>query len=586
MKQSDRSGRTVFLVLRAMRRPIIVLMVVYAASMLGWSLIPGPAEHGGEPLSLFHAFYFLTYTATTTGFGEIPYSFTDAQRVWSIISLYAGVLAWIYAAGTIIALINNPHFRAVAESRRFAKRVSRLNEPFVLLCGFGNTGSLLTRGLSNAGIPVAIIDTDPDRTQAVTLRDYRVAVHVLCADASLPDHLIEAGVESPLCQAVVALTGDEEINLKVAISARLLNPKASVIVRSTSDSYEEVLATLGGNTRIVDPFQTFARYLVGTIHTPKVYTLYNWLLGVPGSRLGAFPQLPQRHWILCGHGRMGRRLQERFAHFNVPTVFIDPSPWREAEVTDDTIAGPANQDILRQAKIEEAVGIVSATNNDSVNLSLLLNAKALNPNVFSVVRQNSFNNAVLFDAADADLVMQPSLVAARRITYLVTAPLLRNFFAHARQEQSEGSDFLDETIARLERTVGGERRPGLLSLHVSREATPALLAACAEGYDVTLHDILRDPRNRLTTLPCVPLVKRSEDRITVMPSTSDSLHADDEVLLCGTRQGLSLLSANLQNPYTLQYLISGRHPPQGHVFRWLSRRWLRAPAPVPPGQAG
>ena len=35
------------------------------------------------------------YTATTTGFGELPVPFTDAQRMWATVSLYAGVIAWL-----------------------------------------------------------------------------------------------------------------------------------------------------------------------------------------------------------------------------------------------------------------------------------------------------------------------------------------------------------------------------------------------------------------------------------------------------------------------------------------------------------
>lgn len=76
-------------VLRYMRRPIFVLIVVYAIGITGMALIPGQDADGNvEYMSLFHAFYFFTYTATTTGFGEIPNAFTDTQRLWTIFCLY------------------------------------------------------------------------------------------------------------------------------------------------------------------------------------------------------------------------------------------------------------------------------------------------------------------------------------------------------------------------------------------------------------------------------------------------------------------------------------------------------------------
>ena len=112
MAQAPRSSRMTYIVLRYMRRPVLVLVTVYAASMVGWILIPG-VDAEGEPrhLSFFHAFYFLTYTVTTTGFGELPHTFTEAQRMWGIVSLYAGVIAWFYALGSIVGLVQNPEFR-------------------------------------------------------------------------------------------------------------------------------------------------------------------------------------------------------------------------------------------------------------------------------------------------------------------------------------------------------------------------------------------------------------------------------------------------------------------------------------------
>jgi hypothetical protein len=75
---------TIFLVLRRLRAPLIVLIVIYAITVFGLTLMPG-VDAAGKPwkMSIFHAFYFMSYTATTIGFGEIPYAFSDAQRMWS-----------------------------------------------------------------------------------------------------------------------------------------------------------------------------------------------------------------------------------------------------------------------------------------------------------------------------------------------------------------------------------------------------------------------------------------------------------------------------------------------------------------------
>jgi voltage-gated potassium channel len=45
--------------------------------MIGFLLIPGMDLNGNTyHMTIFDAFYFISYTATTIGFGELPYPFT------------------------------------------------------------------------------------------------------------------------------------------------------------------------------------------------------------------------------------------------------------------------------------------------------------------------------------------------------------------------------------------------------------------------------------------------------------------------------------------------------------------------------
>ena len=73
-------GHLFFLSIRRLRAPLVVLIAVLAVSTAGFALIPG-VDAAGEPWrpTLFEAFYFVTYTATTIGFGELPYAFTDSS---------------------------------------------------------------------------------------------------------------------------------------------------------------------------------------------------------------------------------------------------------------------------------------------------------------------------------------------------------------------------------------------------------------------------------------------------------------------------------------------------------------------------
>jgi len=573
MVESTRRSRVPFLVLRFMRRPLMLLVAVYSVSMVGWVLIPGPVIDGvQQEMSLFHAFYFLTYTATTTGFGEILYPFTDAQRMWSIASLYAGVVAWLYAIGAIIHLVQNPHFRHAVAERRFTTKIARLTEPFVMVCGFGNTGSLLTRGLSDNGITAVILDLDPDRVMALYLRDYRVAMHALCADARVPQHLIEAGLMQPNCRAVVALTGDEEGNLKIATTARLLNESLRVIVKSTSEEYEQTLSTLGADVHIVDPFHTYSRYLRATIRNPLIHMFNAWLVGVPRANLAMYPEIPHDRWILCGYGRMGRSIHAALASAGIEVTVIDPDI-AAGDVEGGTfICGRGSQEQLRAAGIESAAGIVVGTNRDPENLGIVLNARTLNPKIFILVRQNRHRNEVVFSAAQADLIMQPSLVTARRMLFVLIAPLLRDFYDHVRVFDIDSNEaFLESVIGELRNRLG-ETKPRVWTTRVDKKSSAALTRYLEDGRPVALGDITRDPSNREAQLACVPLVVRSAGNVSVMPRADRAVYPGDEILFCGSSRGYAALDATLNNDYTLTYVVTGVEETRSIVLRWLFRR--------------
>lgn len=569
----QKTSRITFIILRYMRRPILVLVTVYAVSMLGWILIPGVDPQGNpQNLSFFHAFYFLTYTVTTTGFGELPDSFTEAQRMWGIVSLYVGVIAWFYALGSIVGLVQNRDFQQSLAERRFAKRVSRLSEPFSIVCGYGNTGALLTRGLADAGMTVVVIDQDEDRINTLLLRDYRSEVLGLCADAKIPEHVIEAGLLKPNCRAVVALTKDEDVNLKISVTARLLNPNVWIATQSTSKLHEDALATLGENIHIVDPFQTYAKYLGATIAAPGIHTLNQWFAGTPGATLQDRLEPPRGTWIICGYGRMGQWIRKALADQGIETVVIDPH-LQENIGLERAIAERANQENLRAAGIAEAAGIVAGTDNDADNLSIILNARAINPDIFCVVRQNRYRNQVVFSAAQANLIMMPSLVSARRMLFLLIAPMMKSFFERLRkgpiadQEQAIG-----RAIEELSKSVGGSQ-PRVWTLEVNKARASALKELLETGSDVTLAQITSDPTRGGQPLICRALVIQSREKLEILPPGSRHLALGDQILFCGDQRAYHLLDATLNNIYTMTYLVKGSDPPRGWVMQWFNRRW-------------
>ncbi len=574
MSQSIDFSRVGAIVLRAMRRPFMILLLVYSVAVVGMTLIPGK-EINGEThyMSIFHAFYFMTYTATTTGFGEIPYEFSNAQRLWAIFCLYISVIAWFYAVGAIINLLQNPYYQSALAERNFSRKVLNITQPFYILCGFGDTGSLLARGLSDAMIPAVVIELDSARIKALSLRDYRVTMPGLCADASVPKHLLEAGLQRTNCKGVIIVTSDEEVNLRVSVIAHILSPKINIITMSKADIYEERLAALGREVHIVDPFKTFSKGLAIAMFYPELYTLNRWLIGAPGATLDDSGNPPTGAWIICGYGRLGHELYNVLAGSNISTVVIDMKEPPEEEKVDNYIIGRATEKNLMEAGIKNAAGIMIVTDDDGRNLGILINARSLNPDLYIIVRQNRHENEVAFSAGQADIIIQPSLVTARRIVYSLIAPLLKTLFRYLMETTREFHNPVQDLIDRL-KIVLGHSRPHLVTIRIDEEESIAVVAALDRGEKVFLKDLMRDPGawdNHLATIPLV--VQLEGGGVNVLPDGDYVIRKNDTILLCGQERAHNLLKSNMQNEYALHYVRTGVDEPRGWVMQWFARKY-------------
>jgi Trk K+ transport system NAD-binding subunit len=566
--------RVSFIVLRHMRTPIIVLVCVYAICIFGMVMVPGVPDADGQTtyMSFFHAYYFLAYTATTTGFGELPGEFSNAQRMWAVVCLYVSVVTWLYAVGKIIALFRNPHLLFAINESRFASAVAKKKQNYFIVCGFGDTASLLLRGLDDVGFSSVVIEADNERIKALDLRDYKSKVLGLCADATEPRFLLDAGIESEKCAGVLILSNDEDANLKIAVSSRILRPDLKIICRSTSAENEVEILAIGGDIHVVDPFRVFASYLGMMIYNPTIQTINEWMSGAPEASLDRnICPLKGGQWILCGHGRMGRIVFKKLSEKQIDITVVEPLVESIEDISEHAVLGKANLENLEKAGLEDCVGLIAGTGNDTFNLSIVHQANRVNSSLFSIVRQNKHTNEVLFKKAHVDYIMQPSLVIARMVLFMLTAPLLKSFFSYLRLLYENDPSKLADITNRLAVNVGGES-PILVTYNVTRKTAPAVYKALLKQTEVKLGDICRDPAIQTDFLSLVPLVHRRGKTIKVLPSNDLVLMAEDELLVCMRPDQKVQFEANINNIHTLEYLLTGVDRPKGHLFRWLEKK--------------
>jgi len=389
----------------------------------------------------------------------------------------------------------------------------------------------------------------------------------LCANPTNPRHLDDAGVRMPNCKGVVILTVNEEINVRIAVMTRLLNPDIHILCRSSSKRHIEHLQSLG-NVTIINPFEIFSQLLSMAITAPRLHNLNSCLVRNPRARLGQPIEVPTGDWIICGYGRMGKWLYRQFVLNGIKPVIIDPKI-EEIEGAARIINSHANLDTLKQAGLEQAAGVVAGTDSDHDNLGILMSVQALKPDACTIVRQNSHENQIAFDAINAHLVLQSSLTTARRVLKHLISPQVQIFIDYLREQ---GEDICAHTVENLQELIGNEP-PHLWQVKICPQEASAVMEYLQDGNSLSLHELIRDPHKLNSSLPCMPFsIARGENRI-MLPDKNELLAAEDEILFCGTEMGERMLSASMNNTYTLDYLISGQDKPRGYLFRWLDNRF-------------
>lgn len=596
----------IFLMLRRMRAPLVLLIVIFAVSVFGLAAIEG-VDADGNParLTVFDAFYFMSYTATTIGFGELPHTFTISQRLWVTGSIYSSVIGWAYAIGTLFALLQDEGFRDAIRIQRFRRRVRRLDEPFHLVAGYGQAGRLICQALDEAGRRAVVVDRSQARIERLESDQLTQDVPGVEADARHPGVLGLAGLGHRFCDGVLAVTDDDRANLAVVMAVHLLRPDLPVIARCGDRAIQQQMAEFTP-AAIVNPFDRYGAYLVLALRKPVTFQLATWLMSPEGSQLPPLRHgLTDGHWVIAANGSFGTEVAADLRDVGLDVELVDP-----AEQTPD---------------LTGAVGFVAGTDDDTVNLSLAAHARLERPELFLSVRQASHTNAPLLAAFGLDSVFVPTELVAKECLARIVTPAYWAFVDHLfGQDEPWSTALRDQLVERL-----GHRTPESTRIRLDAGQAPAV-ARWMGRHDLTLGDLMRHPNDRDATVAAVPVAlirgglgrpETGEVRpgtgstnaatrydapagynadaavvgaeaadpgspeeaaaladgvpdpeIRFCPDPSTPLQLGDELLLLGRRDGYADLSDTLFQDSAIEYVATGRQVPGTWLWRVLSRR--------------
>ncbi|MCF6262284.1 MAG: NAD-binding protein [Xanthomonadales bacterium] len=563
-----------WLTMRRMRLPLILLLLVFGFSMFGMMLIPGLDNEGNVYyLNFLEAAYFVAFMSTTIGFGEIPYAFTNAQRLFVFSIIYLNVATWLYSVGAILGLFLDARFRAELARARFSRRVSWIGEPFYIICGIGDTGEQILHGLNQRGLHASIIELREERIHNLELNSVMSKFPMLSADAGDKDSLLQAGLKNHNCLGVITTTNDDHTNLKIAITSKLLRPKLTVLARCESEVIAANMVSFNTDY-VIDPYVIFAERLGLATRSSVKYLVQDWLIAVPGAKLRKEMPLPNGRWIICGLGRFGSKVAQQMQQAGIGITVIDV---REHLLKDypSAVHGRGTQaETLKSAGIADAVGIIAGTGDDVDNLSIIMTARAINPDLFFIARQEKSDNSALFEKAKIKLIARRSHIVARRILALVTTPLLRPFLEFMLHQKDSWAERLAH---QLEPVLKGYA-PNLWLLDINGINSAGVQVCSKFDIKVKIANLSHNSRvHNEQNLSSICLVLERGGQRIFLPEDEHEIKEGDRLLFAGRSRARREMFWTLSDPNRLLSHAAGVDLPRGAVWRWWYKKRQQKP---------
>lgn len=148
------------------------------------------------------------------------------------------------------------------------------------------------------------------------------------------------------------------------------------------------------------------------------------------------------HIIICGVGRVGRRVALEITGRNIPVVIIEQEPakakWAQERNLPVIIGDATNELVLEQARIAYARGLAAAVTSDAQNVYIVLTAHGMAPNLPIVARASEEAAESKLIKAGATAVLSPYNYAGQRMARMLTRPNVQRFLDLALSSLSDG----------------------------------------------------------------------------------------------------------------------------------------------------
>jgi voltage-gated potassium channel len=217
------------------------------------------------------------------------------------------------------------------------------------------------------------------------------------------------------------------------------------------------------------------------------------------------------HYIICGFGRIGEIIARQLRDRGLSLVIIENKPELVAQLEElgyYFVAGDATkEEVLVEAGIERARGLVAVVHSDASNVYIVLTARSLNPNLFIVARGEEPGATQKLLRAGADKVESPYEMGGRKMAHTILRPTVTTLMELAMHEGVEWS---------MEEILVGETSP-------------------------MIGQALKDSGIRQKFELIVVAIKRADGEMLFNPTPKTLIQAGDTLILIGMRKNLEAL---------------------------------------------
>lgn len=208
----------------------------------------------------------------------------------------------------------------------------------------------------------------------------------------------------------------------------------------------------------------------------------------------------ENHFIICGCGRIGKIILEMLRNEGIPVVVIESNPATIEELERLgylVIVGDAtSEEVLQNAGIVRAKGIICVLQSDADNVYITLTARLLNPSIFILARASDYKAERRIYQAGANKVISPYEIGARRMGMAILKPTVIEFLDLAvhcaefdlsveQYEISGGSVLVGKTI----NEIGIRQQTGATLLAVKRKID-GVMSSVTQDYVFQRGDLI------------------------------------------------------------------------------------------------